>query len=131
MPPLKREGGPEDEPQARRPAGSLTVCLPRGGWPQARFPEARSPLARVGFLFSETWRPPRDGILLNSEGFMRFPDFIVSTIVAIALLAPIAHADQPASAASPAQTQTQKASPQKNATKPSTPAKKEEAQKLN
>ena len=36
MPPLRREGGPEDEPQARRPAGSLTVCLPRGGWPQAR-----------------------------------------------------------------------------------------------
>src|ERR1700678_846987 len=37
MPPLRREGGPEDEPQARRPAGSQTVCLPRGGWPQARF----------------------------------------------------------------------------------------------
>jgi vitamin B12 transporter len=62
---------------------------------------------------------------------MRFPDLIVSTIVAIALYAPIAHADQPASAASPAQTQTQKASPQKKATQPSTPAKKEEAQKLN
>src|SRR5260370_20667672 len=62
---------------------------------------------------------------------MRFPDLIVSTIVAIALFAPIAHADQPASAASPAQTQTQKASPQKKASQPSTPAKKEEAQKLN
>ena len=130
MPPLKREGGPEDEPQARRPAGSLTVCLPRGGWPQARFPEARSHSRGVGFSFSlpdkssARWQP------LNSEGFMRFSDFDLSTIFAIALLAPIAHADQPASAASPAQTQTQKASPPKKATQTSTPAKKEEAQKL-
>ena len=63
---------------------------------------------------------------------MRFPDLIVSTIFATALLAPIAHAEQPASASSPAQTQTQKASPQKKqASQPPTPAKKEEAQKLN
>src|SRR6266481_6090925 len=68
MPPLRREGGPEDEPQARRPAGSLTVCLPRGGWPQARFPEARSLDVKDRVLFlspdlsSARWQP------LNSEG---------------------------------------------------------------
>ena len=62
---------------------------------------------------------------------MRFPDLIVSTIVAIALSATIAHADQPASAASPAQTQSQKTAPQKKATQTPPPAKKEEAQKLN
>jgi vitamin B12 transporter len=62
---------------------------------------------------------------------MRFSILIFSTILAIALLAPIAHADQPASAASPAQTQTKSASAKKKATQPPTPAKKEEAQKLN
>src|SRR5260221_11018476 len=53
MPPLRREGGPEDEPQARRPAGSLTVCLPRGGGPQARFFLKPDPSIREGsgFLF--------------------------------------------------------------------------------
>src|SRR5271170_7524616 len=70
---------------------------------------------------------------------MRFLILIVSIVFATALLAPIAHAEQPASASSPAQTQTQKASPA-NQTKsassnktnpPATPAKKEEAQKLN
>ena len=52
MPPLRREGGPEDEPHARRPAGSLTVCLPRGGWLQARI--SWSPIPRCegsGFVF--------------------------------------------------------------------------------
>src|ERR1700722_9823220 len=134
MPPLRREGGPEDEPQARRPAGSLTVCLPRGGWPQARFPEARSLDMRAGGFFfslpdqsSARWQP------LNSEGFMRFSILMFSTIYGVALFAPIARADQPASAASPAQTQpqTQKASPPKKVTQPSAPAKKEEAQRLN
>src|SRR5258708_24601283 len=71
---------------------------------------------------------------------MRFPILIVSTIVATALFAPIACAQTPAAAASPAQTQPQKAAPanqtrsasaQKQATQPTTTAKKEEAQKLN
>jgi vitamin B12 transporter len=61
---------------------------------------------------------------------MRFSILIFSTIFAIALFAPIAHADQPASAASPAQTQPRSASANKRASQPA-PAKKEEAQKLN
>ena len=62
---------------------------------------------------------------------MRFPDLIVSTVIATALFAPIARAQTPASASSPAQTQTSSASPKKKASQPATPAKKEEAQKLN
>ncbi|WP_331583457.1 TonB-dependent receptor plug domain-containing protein [Candidatus Binatus sp.] len=62
---------------------------------------------------------------------MRFPDLIVSTVIATALFAPIARAQTPASASSPAQTQTAPASPKKKASQPATPAKKEEAQKLN
>ncbi len=50
----------------------------------------------------------------------------------MAFFAPIAHAQTPASASSPAQTQSQKPAPaKKNASRPATPAKKEEAQKLN
>src|SRR5271167_1638241 len=62
---------------------------------------------------------------------MRFPDLIVSTVFAIALLAPIARAQQPAATASPAQTQTQKPAAKKKAAQRATPAKKEAAQKLN
>jgi vitamin B12 transporter len=61
---------------------------------------------------------------------MRFPDLIVSTVIATALFAPIARAQTPASASLPAQTQTSSASPKKKASQPATPAKKEEAQKL-
>src|SRR5882757_5347219 len=71
---------------------------------------------------------------------MRLPILIVSTVFATALYAPIAHAQTPASASSPAQTQTQKASPanqtksassKKKASQPATTAEKKEAQKLN
>jgi vitamin B12 transporter len=69
---------------------------------------------------------------------MRFLILILSTAFATALYAPIAEAQTPASASSPAQTQTRKASPA-NQTRPAsskkktpaTPANKEEAQKLN
>jgi len=62
---------------------------------------------------------------------MRFPDLIVSTVIATALFAPIARAQTPTSASSPAQTQTAPSSPKKKASQPATPPKKEEAQKLN
>src|ERR1700691_3546866 len=71
---------------------------------------------------------------------MRFSILILSTIFATAFFAPIARAQTPASASSPAQTQTQKASPanqikavssNKKTSQTATPAKKEEAQKLN
>jgi len=103
MPPLRREGGPEDEPQARRPAGSLTVCLPRGGWPQARI--SWSPIPRCegsGFVFC---RPTFLRMLAAFElggSSCGFPDLIVSTVIATALFAPIARAQTPASASSPA-----------------------------
>ena len=69
----------------------------------------------------------------------QFFKWFLPTLIAASLWASIAHAQTPASASSPAQTQTQKASPA-NQTKavssnktnpPATPAKKEEAQKLN
>jgi len=63
---------------------------------------------------------------------MRFFILISSTIFATALFAQIAHAQTPAAASSPAQTQSQQpATAKKNASQPATPAKKEEAQKLN
>src|SRR5271168_388201 len=71
---------------------------------------------------------------------MQFPNWIWSTIFAIALLAPIAHTQTPASAPSPAQSQTQKAAPagqtgsassSKKTLQPATAARKEEAEKLN
>src|ERR1700675_2174980 len=69
---------------------------------------------------------------------MRFLILILSTVFATAFFPPIAHAQTPASASSPAQTQTRKASPANQtrsaSTKkktPATPANKEEAQKLN
>jgi vitamin B12 transporter len=71
---------------------------------------------------------------------MRFPVLILSTIFATAFYAPIAHAQTPASASSPAQAPTQKASPpnqakaastKKKTSQTATVAKKEEAQKLN
>src|SRR5260370_12530552 len=63
---------------------------------------------------------------------MRFSILILSTIFATALVARIAHAQTPAAASSPAQTQSQKSAPaKKNANQQTTPAKKEEAQKLN
>src|SRR5260221_14272383 len=71
---------------------------------------------------------------------MRFPILIVSTIIATALFAPIAHAQTPAAAPSPAQTQIQKAAPanqtksasaNKRASQPATTPTKEQAQKLN
>ncbi|MFZ0677708.1 MAG: TonB-dependent receptor [Candidatus Binatus sp.] len=64
----------------------------------------------------------------------------MSTVFATALYPPVANAQTPASASSPAQTQTQKAAPgtqtksassKKKASQPATPANKEEAQKLN
>jgi vitamin B12 transporter len=69
---------------------------------------------------------------------MRFLILILSTVFATGLYAPIADAQTPASASSPAQTQTRKAAPanqnkaatsKKNA--PATPANKGETQKLN
>jgi vitamin B12 transporter len=71
---------------------------------------------------------------------MRFPNWIWQTLFAIALFAPVARAQTPASASSPAQTQTQKAAPagqtrtassKKKTSQPATKPKKEEAQKLN
>ena len=71
---------------------------------------------------------------------MRFPNWIWPTIFALALFAPVAQAQTPASASSPAQTQTQKAAPanqtraassKKTTSQPATKPKKEEAQKLN
>jgi vitamin B12 transporter len=63
---------------------------------------------------------------------MRFLILILSTAFAAALYAPIADAQTPAPASSPAQTQRPKpASPKKKTTQPATPANKEEAQKLN
>ena len=71
---------------------------------------------------------------------MQFSSWILSTIVAISLLAPIARAEEPTSAPSPAQTQT-KSTPanqtksstpaEKKAGQPTTPPKKQEVQKLN
>src|ERR1700735_2250361 len=62
----------------------------------------------------------------------QFFKWFLPTLIAASLWASIAHAQTPASASSPAQTQTQKASPQKKqASQPAPPAKKEEAQKLN
>ncbi len=71
---------------------------------------------------------------------MRFSSWILSTIVAISLLAPIARAQAPASAPSPAQAQTtstpanqakSSAPAKKKAGQPATPPKKQEAHKLN
>jgi vitamin B12 transporter len=62
---------------------------------------------------------------------MQFSSWILSTIVALSLLAPIARAQEPASAPSPAQTQTKSSTPAKQkAGQPATPPKKQEAQKL-
>ncbi|MGB9381590.1 TonB-dependent receptor plug domain-containing protein, partial [Candidatus Binatus sp.] len=61
---------------------------------------------------------------------MRFSVLIFSTVFAAALFAQIAHAQTPASAASPAQTRSNSPSAKKKAAQPATPAKKEEAQKL-
>jgi vitamin B12 transporter len=71
---------------------------------------------------------------------MQFSSWILSTIVAISLSAPVARAQDPASAPSPAQTQT-KSTPanqiesstpaKKQASQPPMPPKKQEAQKLN
>ncbi|MFZ0247849.1 MAG: hypothetical protein WAL68_19410, partial [Candidatus Binatus sp.] len=57
---------------------------------------------------------------------MRLSGWILSTIVATLLLAPIAQAQEPASAPSPAQTQTN--STPANQTKASTPAAKKASQ---
>ena len=115
MPPLRREGGPEDEPQARRPAGSLTVCLPRGGWPQARFAEARSLDSRVVGFFSVPDSLYRAGSLWTRREFMRFffsfSEVSCRSLVRLFLSITIAHTQTPASTSSPAQTQTRKASP--------------------
>src|ERR1019366_7869103 len=71
---------------------------------------------------------------------MQFSSWILSTIVAISLLAPIAQAQEPASAPSPPQTQTKStlanktksSTPaEKKASQPTTPPKEQEAQKLN
>ncbi len=69
---------------------------------------------------------------------MRFLILILSIVLATALYAPIARAQTPASTSSPAQTQTQKASPANRTESasskkktPATPANKEAAQKLN
>jgi vitamin B12 transporter len=71
---------------------------------------------------------------------MRFPILILSTVFAAALFASIAHAQTPASASSPAQTQTQQAppanqtrsaSPKKKTSQPPATVEKKEAQKLN
>src|SRR5258708_1077424 len=71
---------------------------------------------------------------------MRFVILTLSTLFATTFFAQIAHAQTPASASSPAQTQTQKASranqtksasSKKKTSQPATPANKEEAQKLN
>ncbi|HEY9157395.1 TonB-dependent receptor plug domain-containing protein [Candidatus Binatus sp.] len=62
---------------------------------------------------------------------MQFSSWILSTIVAISLFAPIARAQEPASAPSPAQTQTKSAPAKPKAAPPATPPKKQEAQKLN
>src|SRR5208337_1230818 len=62
---------------------------------------------------------------------MQFSGWILSTIVAVSLLAPIARAQEPASAPSPAQTQTKSSTPAKQkAGQPATPPKQQEAQKL-
>src|ERR1039458_3257009 len=62
---------------------------------------------------------------------MQFSGWILSTIVALSLLAPIARAQEPRSAPSPAQTQTKSSTPAKQkAGQPTTPPKKQEAQKL-
>ncbi|MGC2276413.1 MAG: TonB-dependent receptor plug domain-containing protein, partial [Candidatus Binatus sp.] len=61
---------------------------------------------------------------------MRFSVLIFSTVFAAALFAQIAHAQTPASAASPAQTRSNSPSAKKKAAQPATPAKKEAAQKL-
>jgi vitamin B12 transporter len=62
---------------------------------------------------------------------MQFCSWILSTIVALSLLAPIARAQEPASAPSPAQTQTKSSTPAKHkAGQPRTPPKQQEAQKL-
>ncbi len=62
---------------------------------------------------------------------MQFSSWILSTIVAISLLAPIARAQEPASAPSPAQTQSKSTPAKKQTSQPAMPAKKQEAQKLN
>ncbi len=62
---------------------------------------------------------------------MRFPILIVATILTTALLAPIARAQTPTAASSPAQTQTNSRSAKNKASQPATAPKKEEAQKLN
>ena len=62
---------------------------------------------------------------------MQFSNWILSTIVAISLLAPVARAQEPASAASPAQTQSKSTPAKKQTSQPAMPAKKQEAQKLN
>jgi vitamin B12 transporter len=70
---------------------------------------------------------------------MQFSSWILSTIVAISLLAPVARAQEPAPAPSPAQTQAkstlanqiESSTPaKKQASQPVTPAKEQEAQKL-
>src|SRR5208337_4903493 len=62
---------------------------------------------------------------------MQLSSWILSTIVAVSLLAPIARAQEPASAPSPAQTQTKSSTPAKQkAGQPATPPKQQEAQKL-
>jgi vitamin B12 transporter len=70
----------------------------------------------------------------------QFFKWFLPTFIAASLWASIVHAQTPASASSPAQTQTQKASPanqtnavssNKNTSSPATAAKKQEAQKLN
>ena len=63
---------------------------------------------------------------------MQFSGWIRSTIiVATLLLAPIARAQEPAPAPSPAQTQIKSAPAKKQASQPTTPPRKQEAQKLN
>src|ERR1035437_4996890 len=63
---------------------------------------------------------------------MRLSSRILSTIiVATLMLAPIARAQEPASAPSPAQPQAKSTPAQKKARQPATPTKKQGAQKLN
>ncbi|MGH7925681.1 MAG: TonB-dependent receptor, partial [Candidatus Binatus sp.] len=63
---------------------------------------------------------------------MRFFQYFLSSMVALALSTQIARAQEPASTSSPAQTQTTKTAPApKKATKPTTTPTKQEAQKLN
>ena len=63
---------------------------------------------------------------------MQFYSWIPSTIiVATLLLAPIARAQEPAPAPSPAQTQIKSTPAKKQASQPTTPPRKQEAQKLN